>query len=579
MNKIINNLSRAITVFCTLLLIQHTTRATPTQKSLFNQCKKAIPGIVNGSPKIVHIVNFIRLLEPRDPAITEEVLYQTVVKQVELINKYQLSGTFLLQYDALLDNRYQKLLQSLPKDRFEIGGWLEVPRPLAQNAGLTWRGNSAWDSRADVDFTTGYTPKEREKLIDTYMASFKKVFGYYPKTVGCWYLDSYSLNYMYQKYGIIASCNCKDQIGTDGYTLWGGYWNQAYYPSKLNAYMPAQTVKGQIPVPVFRMLGSDPIRQYDNGIGTGHQGVVTLEPVYKFGGGDSTWVNWFLKTLIDGEAMAFGYTQAGQENSFTWKAMQFGLSYQLKKIAALQKAGKLQVETMASTAKWYKKHFKVTPVTAVTAMEDLPGKNQKTLWMDSRFYRINLLWHGNQLRIRNIHLFDQSFVSPYFSQKAVGPKCALFTLPFVDGHFWSNKADTSRAGLVFWIKKQGVFEKMQGGRPVITRLDATKMQISWPLQNNAGILNIILGERNMNVQLLDAPENTIWKMSLLSFNNTELPFKQINTNSIQCQFKNHGYTINLLKGQFVDQSKIAPDHQIYSITPRKGTIEFDFGVR
>src|SRR2546428_8936445 len=33
-------------------------------------------------PKIVNIVNFIRLLEPRYPKITEDVLYQTVVKQV-----------------------------------------------------------------------------------------------------------------------------------------------------------------------------------------------------------------------------------------------------------------------------------------------------------------------------------------------------------------------------------------------------------------------------------------------------------------------------------------------------------------
>lgn len=33
-------------------------------------------------PKIVNIINFIRLLEPRDAAITEDVLFQTVVKQV-----------------------------------------------------------------------------------------------------------------------------------------------------------------------------------------------------------------------------------------------------------------------------------------------------------------------------------------------------------------------------------------------------------------------------------------------------------------------------------------------------------------
>ena len=61
-------------------------------------------------PKIVNIVNFIRLLEPRDPAITEDVLYQTVVKQVEIMKKYKLGGTFLLQYDALMDGRYQSLL-------------------------------------------------------------------------------------------------------------------------------------------------------------------------------------------------------------------------------------------------------------------------------------------------------------------------------------------------------------------------------------------------------------------------------------------------------------------------------------
>ena len=80
-------------------------------------------------------------------------------------------------------------------------------------------------------------------------------------------------------------CICKEQIGTDGYTLWGGYWNQAYYPSRLNAFMPAQTERLQIDVPIFRMLGSDPIYQYDCGRGTFNQPVVSMEPVYKDSGG------------------------------------------------------------------------------------------------------------------------------------------------------------------------------------------------------------------------------------------------------------------------------------------------------
>ena len=76
-------------------------------------------------------------------------------------------------------------------------------------------------------------------------SDFKRIFGFYPKSAGSWFIDAHTLNYLSQKYGIIASCNCKDQIGTDGYTMWGGYWNQAYYPSINNAYMPAQNPENQ----------------------------------------------------------------------------------------------------------------------------------------------------------------------------------------------------------------------------------------------------------------------------------------------------------------------------------------------
>jgi len=120
----------------------------------------------NDHPKIVNIINFIRLLEPRDTAVTEQVLYQTVVKQVAIMRKYKLGGTFLLQYDALLDPRYQKLLKSLPRDSFEIGGWWEIPQPLVENAGMVWRGRYPWDWRANIGFSTGYSPKDREKLVD-----------------------------------------------------------------------------------------------------------------------------------------------------------------------------------------------------------------------------------------------------------------------------------------------------------------------------------------------------------------------------------------------------------------------------
>ncbi len=141
----------------------------------FSSKVHAVPtGVAGEEPKIVNIVNFIRLLEPRDAQITKDVLYETVVKQVEIMKKYKLPGTFLLQYDALIDPRYQKLLAQLPKGTFEIGAWWELPQPLIEKAGIKWRGKYAWDWHSDVGFSVGYTPKEREKIIDVYFADFKK---------------------------------------------------------------------------------------------------------------------------------------------------------------------------------------------------------------------------------------------------------------------------------------------------------------------------------------------------------------------------------------------------------------------
>ena len=276
------------------------------------------------APRIINIINFIRQTDYRVEN-ADSLLYETVCEQVKLVNKYDLPATFLLQYDALINPLYQDLLKSKLNDHSEIGAWWELTQPQIEAAGIKWRGEHSWVSHANIAFSTGYTKEERERLVDVYMAKFKEIFGTYPKSVGSWFIDAHTLGYMYDKCKIVASCNCKDQVGTDGYTLWGGYWNQAYYPSRVNAYMPAQTEEGQIPVPIFRMLGSDPIYQYDDGLGQERQGVISLEPVYEKAGMDRRWVDYFLESIVDQPCLAFNYAQAGQENSFTWSNMSKGL--------------------------------------------------------------------------------------------------------------------------------------------------------------------------------------------------------------------------------------------------------------
>jgi hypothetical protein len=107
-----------------------------------------------GGPRIVNIYNFIRNSDYR-LRNSREVLFDATRKQIELIKPTGLPATWALQYDALINPRYQKLLKEQLGDKDEIAAW-------------------------------------------------------------------------------------------DGYTFWGGYGNQAYYPNRLNAYMPAQTKAGQI---------------------------------------------------------------------------------------------------------------------------------------------------------------------------------------------------------------------------------------------------------------------------------------------------------------------------------------------
>lgn len=530
----------------------------------------SIPEEKISKPKIVNIVNFIRLLEPRDPKITEDLLYQTVVKQVQLMKKYKLGGTFLLQYDALLDKRYQQLLKSLPSGDFEIGAWWEIPQPLVENAGLPWRGRYPWDWHADVGFSTGYSPAEREKLVDVYMKDFKKIFGYYPKSVGSWFIDAHTLNYLCTKYKIIASSNCKDQLGTDGYTLWGGYWNQAYYPSKINSYMPAQNEQNQIPVPVFRMLGSDPVRQYDdNGNGSNGQGVITLEPVYPFGGGDSAWVNWYFKQFVEGAAMEYAYVQAGQENSFTWDAMSKGFEIQMPLIARLRDEKKIRVETLAASGQWFKDHYKTTPATSVTVNEDLAGSNRKTVWFNSRFYRLNLLWENGVLRFRDIHLFDENFPSAYTANKAVTNECSFFTLPFVDGYRWSAKDTT--AGLRFKAMVNGKEILLEGGDPIISDSIKGKLHISWQLKSFDAGFTIDIDEQQIKINLTGR-ESVNWFLHLAAAPTSTLPFKKISTQQIDCMFEAMNYTVNATAGSFAETGK----EKLFSIIPAGNTIVLNF---
>lgn len=528
----------------------------------------------DNQPRIINIVNFIRQTDYRVED-SDRKLYETVCRQVELVNRYDLPATFLLEYDALINPLYQKLLKTKLRNGAEIGAWWELTQPHIEAAGLKWRGEHPWVSHANIAFSTGYTKEERERLVDVYMRKFKDVFGTYPKSVGSWFIDAHTLAYMHDRYGIEASCNCKDQIGTDGYTLWGGYWNQAYYPSRLNAYMPAQTGAGQIPVPVFRMLGSDPIYQYDDGLGNERQGVISLEPVYKHAGMNRKWVDYFFDALTDGPCLAFGYAQAGQENSFTWDNMREGLEMQMPLIDSLRRAGKVRVETLGESGRWFRKRFPLTPATAVTTVSDVRGEGNKTVWYDSRYYRANLLWEKGRFRFRDIHLFDERFKSEYLDTPGTGDRFLFYTLPFVDGFMWSKGED--RAGLsLVRTGSDGYAEELRLDSPEVKERGRSVLEVSGKDQYG-GTFRITLHDDRIEVSSPDGGKDAAWALQLHAAPGTELPFTDVGGKSANAVFRGHSYSVTCSEGRFGKAAE--GDSHVLRIIPDNGKITIDCAVR
>lgn len=532
---------------------------------LFLLLSSELPIQSREEPCIVNIINFVRKTEPRPVDISDAMLLETTRNEAECMRQNGLKGTFLLQYDALIDPQYVELMRQLPKD-CEIGAWWEITQPHVEAAGMKWRGRYPWDWHANVGFATGYTTGQRERLVDVYMQKFKDIFGYYPHSVGSWFIDAHTLKYMRDKYHISASCNCRDQVGTDGYTMWGGYWQGAYYPSVNNAYIPAQTKESQIDIPVFRMLGSDPLYQYECGIGGVAQSVSTLEPVWD-AGKSNKWVDWYFNVETQDPAMGYTYFQAGQENSFSWPKMKQGYEMQMAKIGQLAKQNVISVMTLGEAGHRFAKRYKLTPATASTAMSDYTSHDGKTLWFNSRFYRTNLFWSHGSFRFRDIQKYDQDYKSLYLDTPGTSTECHYYALPVVDGCLWSVEGDT--AGLrIIERGRNGVLTPVKCYKPIIK---TTKTHTIVTMTSLAGATyTITMDERNI---VISSNPNTHYFLVLNAAPQAHLPFTNIGANSISATSGGQNYQVKVKKGKA--ESLTETRNAIFKLTPQQGKIVLD----
>ena len=392
--------------------------------------------------KIINLMNFVRQVDPRVEN-SEQVLFETTRAELELCREYGLDNTFLLQYDALIDPRYRELF-SCAGEKTELGLWLEIVEPLVTAIGLPWRGRPGWkwDWHVVPGFSMAYEPDQRKMLIDECMRAFRETYGDYPKTVGSWLLDTVSAAYLADRYHISALAICRDQVNTDAYTLVGGYFNQAYYPSRRNIFTPAQTNQMQINIPVFRLLGPDPIHNYDNerhlygdinrflNRGEKYKGCYTMEPVWGCGAQPEI-MDWFFDCYFAQESLGFAYTQLGQENSFGCTDFIPNLRMQLEKAIRLKDVHFMK---MCDTGEAFKSAFpSCTPATAVCALTDWNRESEvQSIYYDCARYSANLFRDKNEIFIRSLYLFDENVPEHYLDKPCETWDAEYENLPVID---------------------------------------------------------------------------------------------------------------------------------------------------
>lgn len=393
--------------------------------------------------RIVNIVDFVRGTEPRDP--TSDLFLPTKM-QMEIAKAERIPTTFLLQYDAMLRDDFRSLFLKEKAPYIEIGVWLENCRELIEKIGLKWNGRPGydWDWYANVGFLEGYTTSQRKKIIDEVFGYFFSIFGYYPRVVGSWILDVSSIKYMVERYDVKGFCICREQYAVDAYTLWGGFYNGGYYPSKNNMLCPAQSKENQINAPIFRMLGIDPIYGYDEwkylGDEAPHEGCFTLEPAW-YSGQNNDIVDWYLKEYFSRDCLSFSHLTTGQENSFFWPNMEKGYRMQIEKLKKLADKGHIVFGTLLETSINFASAYKSTPPQTLMALSSWAKRDHKSIWYNSKFYRSNLFLNGKSLYFRDIRIFNDQYKERYINRRLKKWDATYDNLPVVDSRIWSENGN------------------------------------------------------------------------------------------------------------------------------------------
>lgn len=325
----------------------------------------------------------------------------------------QIKKTWLLRPDFYINNQaniynYKKQINN----NDETGIFLEVTPTWANLAGVEYNSKLSWHDPRNV-FLSGYNPKDREKLIDSALYQFKQNFGFYPKTVGAWNIDSYSANYLSDKYQVKVFLICSDQTSTDGYQIWGGWWGVPYFPSKQNLLMPAQTVEDKLNTVVLWWAARDPVNAYGSGV---DKSTYSVQPNdYMLHNLKTDYFEKLTNIYLNPSLGEFGQLTIGLENDYSIN--KYGNEYK-NQINFLQKQP-IQFLTASEFYQWYKK-YNLSPNHEISGVDPL-NSNQEFKWIMEKDKRTGLIKENSNWVVKDYRTYPKFLPDPYYLTKNLAP--------------------------------------------------------------------------------------------------------------------------------------------------------------
>lgn len=360
------------------------------------------PGLVaaKSDNSFVTIVNPVRgkdfWEEPSQDVTT------SVKGQIDILKKNDLPATWLLRFDAFKETSLINLIKQDASNN-EKGLFLEVTPTWATSVGVNYNQSDSWHLPESV-FLIGYYPEERKRLIDSAFSKFNEVFGYYPKSVGAWWVDSISINYMQEKYGVTSVLIVADQFSTDHYQVWGQYFGTPYYPDRTNVLFPSREKDRKLSVVMTQWAARDPINGYGEGV---NETTYSVQPNDYIDFHDLD-INYFKKLMdiyLDQPLNKFNQLTIGLENSYSWQKYQSEYQKQIQEVKDRQSQGKLKVLTMADFSSWYQKEFPdISPEHIIHAKDPL-GSDQQVVWFMNPFYRAGWFYNKDGSVFRDIRQY------------------------------------------------------------------------------------------------------------------------------------------------------------------------------